>query len=300
MGRMHARVFASLADRFDLVGAFEPETAAGTRANHMTAFASAAALIEASELVVVAAPTPSHGALVCAALERGRAVLVEKPIASTAIEARRLAAFAVVRGCPLFVGHSERFNPVIAAIRSMSVAQSLSIAIEIERFVPASHGGDNSYANEDDVLLNLGVHDLDLVEHLTGARAVVLGAIGDASSSRLHLTAGHAFATLRCGREGARRRFVRITTNANVFEGDLLSPHLVVIDRTTNATNDVELSTEEALRGQALAIHEALAGRHSPIATGTDGARAVELAELAIALRRATAVTRSATESAQT
>lgn len=271
MGRLHARVLRELADRFELVGAYDPAVSGP--------FADPADLIAAASVVVVAAPTALHDAGARAAIEAGRAVLVEKPLAATSHEARRLALAADAAKVPLFVGHSERFNPVVRAMRAwMADERTTPVQIDVERIVPATGSGE-------DVLLNLGVHDLDLIEHLTGGRAVVLGATGDALHSRLHFTVGVVFGTIRCGRDGERRRRLRLVTERTILEGDLLSPRLVARDRETGSVAIVPLGGEEPLRAQALALHAALSGDASPIATGHEGARAVELAEVAMTLR---------------
>lgn len=278
MGRLHARVFGEMPDHFALAGTFDPN---GAREQDGTvAFRNIGTLVRVCGLVVVAAPTREHATIAATVLEAGPAVLVEKPLAATASEARRLAAASTTHPDRLFVGHSERFNPAVGALRSLLELEP-PIAIDIERMVPAALG-------HDDIALNLGVHDVDLVEHLTGERVFGVEASGDGSLTRATMMAGTTRVTLRWGRLG-HRRTIRVTTKHTLFEGDLLSPRLVAIDRASGVPTTLPLSAIEPLRAQALALHRALSGATasatSHVATGHEGARAVELAEMIAHLR---------------
>lgn len=73
------------------------------------------ALLQDTEAVTIAVPTPVHAAVGLRALERGQAVLMEKPLAVTIAEADALIAAAARRGVPLVVGHTERFNRAVRA-----------------------------------------------------------------------------------------------------------------------------------------------------------------------------------------
>ncbi len=272
MGRLHARVFGELAPKFVLRGFADP---APVVPGDVPRLGSTRALIEACELLVVAAPASAHPALACEALAAGRALLVEKPLALTVHEARAITSAAAPGR--VFVGHSERFNPVVRALfRSLRVGGEPALELTFERLVPAS---------TDAVLLNLGVHDLDLVEHLTGARARVLEARGDHASARVVLAAGEAVATVTCARNGEPTRSIRVVTRDRIFSGDLLRTRLAIVDRRTGREQLVSLDRSEPLRAQAQSLFEALTGNgEAEIATAAAGVRAVELAERAAAL----------------
>lgn len=300
MGRLHARIFSECTDRFEWVGAYDPRIE--LEGPPSKRFASAEALLKAAELVVIAVPTALHAQKALLAMNAGCTVLVEKPLAATGAEAQRLAAVAETLGARLFVGHSERFNPVVRAIRDRIVGERIE-RIAIDRIVPipvlgvggapmsgASSGGPGLRIDTEDALLNLGVHDMDLVEYLTGADAVVLGASGSHDTSHVRLLAGSALARLRCGRQGERVRRIHVETETLELDGDLLSPQVVAIHRTTGERERLALHREEPLRAQAEALHAAMiARRHDSlplaVASGAQGARAVALAERAIALR---------------
>ncbi|MBK6696446.1 MAG: Gfo/Idh/MocA family oxidoreductase [Myxococcales bacterium] len=273
MGRLHARVLSELPSQFSLVGFHDPDESVATP--EWLRVGTAEALLEACDLALVASPPDEHASLVTVALARGRRVFVEKPLAPTPAVARRLAHLAAPG--QLFVGHSERFNPVVRALRSL-IAEDEVLGIEIERSVAVtSH-------SQGDVVLNLGVHDLDLVAHLTGRRPVVLGAEGDANATRVHLSAGAAFGRLRLARAG-RHRMLTVTTRDARYEGDLLAFRLRKASVGGGAV-DVPVPTDEPLVAQARALYEACQGAPAaPLATAEDGLRAVELAETAMGLR---------------
>src|SRR5258705_2034394 len=132
MGSNHARVLAGLPN-ITLVGVVDPLPAHRTRATDMTScrtFARLEELIaEDVDAVTVAAPTHLHHEIALACIARGIHVLVEKPIASSVEEGRDIVAAARRARVTLMVGHVERFNPAVAAIKqAISGGDILSIA----------------------------------------------------------------------------------------------------------------------------------------------------------------------------
>ena len=168
MGRRHVRVLRALHTRFDFVGVFdthaELELPGGVHR-----FASEAEAIAHADVIVVSTPNAAHASVVSQALDAGRHVLVEKPLCASASEANTLAASAT-GAARLFVGHSERFNPVVRVLARL-VRGDDPIAIDVRRVGP-------SLATTSGVLLNLGVHDFDLAAYLTRAAVKLHGAVG--------------------------------------------------------------------------------------------------------------------------
>ena len=281
MGRRHARVLASLGKRFELAGAFDVDAAVAV--DGVVPLGTEAEAIARSDLLVVATPIHAHAATVARALASGRHVLVEKPLCSRAAEADALVA-AAPRG-RLFVGHSERFNPVVRALARVVRAETV-VAIDLQRVGPGR-------AIECGVLLNLAVHDLDLAAYLAGDEVTLRGAVGTraargAGEDVAHLllsSASGAMIHVHVDRTVPhRRRSVTLQTTRWIYEGDLLVPRLTRTCRDTGARTDVPLLIEEPLVAQAVALADALDGGSArEIATAVDGARAVRLAELASA-----------------
>ena len=161
-GRHHMRVLRGL-ETADLAGVFDidPARAAQAAAEHgVTAFASLEALAANADAAIVAVPTTAHAATGCQLLNAGLDVLIEKPIAPTLEEADQLLAAASRNGKLIQVGHLERFNP---AVEALAAKITVPLFFEIHRlslFTPRSL--------DVDVVLDLMIHDIDIVLALTG------------------------------------------------------------------------------------------------------------------------------------
>jgi predicted dehydrogenase len=279
MGLRHARVLRGLADRFDLVGAYDLNAEAPTPAD-VPRLRDEREAIERAEVVVVATPATAHAGTVARALAAGKYVLVEKPLCATAVEAQALVAAAARGRARLFVGHSERFNPVVRVLARLLRDQRV-VAIESRR-VSAPRTGP---ALDVGVLVNLGVHDLDLAAYLGGGGVELRGAVGRGADGAhvLFATKGGAVGHISVDRTApAKQRCLRVATTRWTYDGDLLAHRLVRESRATGARTDVPLPLDEPLAAQALALADALDGAPArEIASGADGARAVALAEQA-------------------
>ena len=172
LGRHHARVWAGV-EGARLVGVFDTDAgrAAAVAAEHGgRAFPDAASLLAEVDAVSVAVPTESHHRVARLALEAGKDVLLEKPMTATLEEADDLMALAAARGAVLQVGHIERFNPATAALLSAGKGA---------RFVEVHRLGSFSPRSLDvDVVLDLMIHDLDIVLALDGSAPVQIEAVG--------------------------------------------------------------------------------------------------------------------------
>jgi predicted dehydrogenase len=210
LGRHHARHLAQLEDA-RLVGVYDIDRSRaaavagelGTRS-----FSDLDALVREVEAVTVAVPTPAHSEVGLQALSRGVPVLMEKPLAATLDEADGLIAEAERRGLQLQVGHIERYN---RALRAAEPYLDGPRYIESQRLAPFQPRGTDVA-----VVLDLMIHDLDLVLHLTGgASATEVRASGlsvlsphlDMANARVEFANGAvALATAsRVSRERVRR-----------------------------------------------------------------------------------------------
>ena len=283
MGAHHARVFAR-ANGAVLAGVVDVDrdrAAAVASAHHSVVLHTEAEAIECADLVVLATPTPLHFAQCKRALSAGRHVLVEKPLAEDATEARALCELARDRGVRLVVGHSERFNPVVRA---------LARALKGETILRIATRRTAATASREDVCLNLAVHDIDLVAFLSCEDVVVDAAWGTPSESLVSLRAGTASATVSVGRTNVSVRTLEVKTHEATYLGDLLAPCL--------SRNGVmlELEHQEPLALQAEETLASLAGLATTMASGDDGARAVALVTRGAELRRGASVSVSAAE----
>lgn len=171
LGRHHARLLGAMPG-VTLVGVADTNAARAAEiaaACGTTPFADWRALPPV-DAVTVATPTESHAAVAEGLLARGAHVLVEKPLARSLEEADRLIARARQSGRLLAVGHTERFNPAVAAARPL---------LHAPRFIEAHRLGTFPERSLDiDVVFDLMIHDLDLLLAIVGEPVVSVEAVG--------------------------------------------------------------------------------------------------------------------------
>lgn len=173
LGRHHVRLLAGHPGA-DLVAAVDPSSESLARvAEHCSrCLDDYRALDGEVDAVVVAVPTRLHREVAGFFLERGVHVLVEKPIAPTEAEGRELVALARAAGVVLQVGHVERFNAVIGVVREMGLAPRY---VESQRLAPFSFR-----STDIGVVMDLMIHDLDLVLAMMKSSVVSVDAFGGA------------------------------------------------------------------------------------------------------------------------
>jgi predicted dehydrogenase len=172
IGKNHARVLAELLGP-DFTAVLDIDAAAAGEIAARYDVCAAASLAEFAEMVdavCLATPTPTHFELGRELLERGKHLLVEKPIAENAAQARALADLAQVRGKILQVGHVERFNPVLDALEQRLTRPRF---IEAHRLSPYPHR-----STEIGVVLDLMIHDLEVILHLVRSPIRNIDAVG--------------------------------------------------------------------------------------------------------------------------
>ncbi|HWL89608.1 MAG TPA: Gfo/Idh/MocA family oxidoreductase [Polyangiaceae bacterium] len=288
MGQRHVRALRAWPERLvTLGGVYDADPS--VIPSDLRAYTSEAEAIADADVLFVATPIQAHADTVLRALTAGCDVFVEKPIGATAEEASAMVEAAEKSGRRLFVGHSERFNPVVRALRRELMTASIRSLTFCRVGAPRSRSRD--------VLLNLAVHDFDLASYLTDSRAFARAASGreDAADVLLSTERG-CRARVHVAREGERERWLRVATDSAIYHGDLLRFRLTMRDRASQRERELELDTEEPLVAQTRAVFDALDGRPSEIATGYDGARAVRVAEKCLTLLTTSVVHSPATD----
>jgi predicted dehydrogenase len=211
LGRFHAQKYRMLEDQVELVGVCD---ASAERARAVAAEVGTAAFTDCAELlgrvdaVTIAASTSAHFDLAKFFLSNGVHVLLEKPMTRTSAEARELTELAAARGLKLQVGHVERFNPALLAARQTLTTVSF---IECHRLAPFKGRGADV-----NVILDLMIHDLDVILSIVAARPVSVSAVGipvltddvDIANARIEFESG-AIANVTASRvsTGSQRRF---------------------------------------------------------------------------------------------
>jgi predicted dehydrogenase len=301
LGRHHARHLAML-EEAELVGVFDTDAARAAEVAGdlgVTAFGDFDTLLARVQAVTIAVPTPAHASVGLRALERGVAVLMEKPLAVTVAEADALIAAAARAGVQLQVGHIERYN---RALRAAEPYLDGPRYIESQRLAPFQPRGTDVA-----VVLDLMIHDLDLVLRLTGgAEATEVRASGlallsshlDIANARVEFTNGAvALATAsRVSRERVRRlRLFQpngyLSLDLATGGGEFMRVRPDWQPGTGNALTDVvervvlEAPEADALQLELRSFVHAVRGEREVVVSGEEGRSA-----LALALRVADAV----------
>ncbi len=246
MGRNHLRILAGRTDlRLAAVADPVEEALSGaTAASGAQGFAEPLAMIAEAELdaVIIAAPTTAHVPLALAAIERGAAVLVEKPLAATVDEGMAIVAAARQHGVPVQVGHVERFNPAVLELGRLVDAGWLSAVYAI---ASRRAGPFPARIRDVGVTIDLATHDVDILSWIAGERPSRVYA---ETAQRIH--ASHEdllFGLLHfpSGATGmldvnwltpAKRRQLVVVGEEGMFELDYLTQRLT-FTKATDTTN---------------------------------------------------------------
>ena len=299
MGWHHARVLSLLRDA-ELVGVADPDPARGQLAVEQFGcrwFASYEEMLPEVEAVCIAVPTLLHHRVGMACFKAGVHVLIEKPIAATQDEATELSQAAEQAGRLLQVGHIERFNPAFRELLKV-VANEEVVVLEARR-----HSPNADRANDVSVVLDLMIHDIDLVLEVAGAKVVRLAAAGGRSAEGpidyVNATLGFAngvVASLTASKM-AHRKVRRLYTHcrSSLMETDFLKhnlrihrrPHTTVsadhgelVYRNDGFIEEVSTTSIEPLYAELEHFLQCVRGEETPAVDGLQASRALLLADL--------------------
>ena len=290
MGGLHARKLAALQAEGELrlSGVMDSDPA---RAQAVAAelgcpvFADLDALIEASNAACIAVPSVLHGSTASRLLQAGLDVLVEKPLATTRKEARALIDLAEANGCLLQVGHVERFSRAFQEVRPIITRP---LFIEVHRIGPYP-----ARATDAGVVLDLMIHDLDLVSLLCDAEVEAIEGVGipvlsrteDIANARLRFSNGCVVNLTASRVSQERMRKIRVFQPDAYLSIDFGTNQITAVKRQGEIGGDLAISSEQlefdvadALLMQDRAFARAIATRDKPEVSGEDGYRALDLA----------------------
>jgi predicted dehydrogenase len=282
LGRLHARVLTEMA-QVTVAGFVEPKDAAAAEVSEtlgLRRYESVAALAKDIDCAVVATTTIAHAGVARELIEAGCDVLVEKPITANVEDARRLIDLAAAKGRVLQVGHVERYNPAIEAVAPLLGETRYIVAERLGVFVPRSL--------DVDVLLDLMIHDLNLVLSLMRQPVVDVRAVGipvltekvDITNVRLEMANG-AVANLTASRVSQERvRKLRFFSRKAYISVDTKEQDVHGFRLNGRSVEPIEITVEkkEPLRAELDAFIDCVRTRSRPLVTGQDGLEAVELA----------------------
>jgi len=287
LGKHHARLLAAMPD-VQLVGVadlVEERARAATAGTSAEVFADAAALLDRVDAVSLAVPTVDHLSVARPFLERGIAVLVEKPMAASVAEAEEMLALAERSGAVLGVGHTERFNPAMAAAWPLIGTPRF---IEIHRL-----SGFPERSLDIDVIFDVMIHDLDIIQAIDKSEVVGVEAVGvhvltsktDICNARVKFASGCIanITASRISRDKVRK--VRFFQQDMYVSIDYGAQELEVWrlrhrpgDRPVIEGGHVEVTRDEPLKRELEDFVAAAREKRAPGVSGAEGLRALKLA----------------------
>jgi predicted dehydrogenase len=244
-------------------------------------------LLGAVDAVSVVVPTPAHFQVAEAFLDSGTHVLVEKPITETVEQAARLVEIARQRNVVLQVGHLERFNP---AVRALEPRLHNPRFVESVRIAPYQERG-----TDVDVVLDLMIHDIDLIQFIAGSPIERVEAVGaavitdkpDVANARIRFESG-CIANVTASRTSLKvERKIRIFQQACYFSADLHQKTVSIYRKGESTVGPMRLPISieqltcddgDALRLEIEAFLNAARNGTAPIVSGEDGKQALETA----------------------
>ena len=288
LGKHHARLLAGVPGArlvavvdIDLERATASASASGARA--LTDYRE---LFELADAVTVAVPTELHHEIALPFLERGIAVLVEKPITRTVAEADALIAAAAASGATLGAGHTERHNPAVAAVLPL---------VSTPRFIEVHRLGVFPDRSLDiDVVFDLMIHDLDIILAMVKSEVTAIEAVGvpvltdkfDIANARLRFATGCIanVTASRISKERVRKirffqpdAYISIDYAEQEVEGYRLKRREA--QRPEIQGGKLPVTREEPLKRELEDFVRAVRDKRSPLVSGADGRRALALAQ---------------------
>ncbi|HVV63249.1 MAG TPA: Gfo/Idh/MocA family oxidoreductase [Pseudolabrys sp.] len=294
MGSNHARVFSDLPG-VTLVGIADPDPAHRdfvSRTLGCNGYENVAGLLDAGvDAVSIAAPTHLHHDIALTCIRNGTHVLVEKPIASSVEEGRAIIAAAHRAGVTLMVGHVERFNPAVEAIKDAIRGEDI-LSIAITRVGPFPPRMSNV-----GVVIDLAVHDIDLIRWFTNSDITeVQPQLSNAVAEREDIallqfrTASGVLAHINTNwLTPFKARSVTVATRGKYVMGDLLTRQVTECfgfqPDGSYSMRHLSVGHAEPLRSELLAFLRAVRTGQTPAVTGEEGVASLEIATRCLAAR---------------
>ena len=282
IGKNHARLYAELAGA-QFTAIYDTDRAVADQRAAEFGVKAVASLEEFAELVdaaSIATPTNTHFEIARDLLARGKHLLVEKPIADDTAHASELAELAAARGLVLQVGHVERFNPVLSALEKRLTNPRF---IEAHRLSPYPNR-----STDIGVVLDLMIHDLEIILHLVRSPVQAVDAVGvpvlsrgeDIANARIRFENG-CVANITSSRISPEQmRKIRVFQEDVYLSLDYQNQSGEMYQRTPEGLKreSVEIEPGEPLKGELAAFIECAATGRAPRVSGFQAAAALELA----------------------
>ncbi len=306
MGRNHARIYWEMPD-VSLVGVADANESLSESIAHQystNCYTDYRKMLDEQrpEAVTICVPTSSHVEVGLEVIKRGIHVLVEKPISCTVDEGKILIDAAEKAGVKLMVGHIERFNPAITALKTQLAGNKLGKVFKVEA---RREGPLPQRINDVGVIIDLAVHDLDIIRYVTQKEVTRVYA---ETVSGIHSQYEDLMSGLMCLSDGTvgnliinwitptKIREFCVTGELGMFKVDYLTQDLYFYENSL--MNESEWATlgllrgvregsmlrfhinkKEPLRAEQEAFIAAIQNGANVPVTGQDGLKALELAQ---------------------
>ncbi len=282
IGKNHARLYSELANA-EFSAIYDTDAAKAAQLRDEFGVEIATSLEDFAERVdaaSVATPTSTHFEVARQLLHAGKHLLIEKPIAENPAHATELAQLAAARELVLQVGHVERFNPVLSALEERLTRPRF---IEAHRLSPYPNR-----STDIGVVLDLMIHDLEIILHLVRSPVQTIDAVGvpvlsrgeDIANARLRFENG-CVANITSSRISPERmRKIRVFQDDAYLSLDYQTQTGEMYRRTASGIEreEVAIEREEPLKQQLTAFIECAATGRAPKVSGFQATAALELA----------------------
>lgn len=309
MGRNHTRIYTEI-EGVELVGVVDADSnVAGQVAKRYgtNSYTDYLQLLDEQkpEAVTIAVPTVDHLEVALAVIERGIHLLIEKPIAFSVEEARHIIEAANSADVRLMIGHIERFNPAVTALKNRLKAGELGRVFQMDAH---RQGPFPARVKDVGVVIDLAVHDLDVMRYVSGTEVVRVYA---ETERRIHsnhedLLTGlvrmddEAIGTLAINwLTPTKIRDLYVTGETGMFRVDYLTQDLYFYENATANGDDWDairmlrgvsegrmirhvVAKKEPLRAEQEAFLAAVRGEALVAVTGLDGLKALQLAHAVV------------------
>jgi predicted dehydrogenase len=285
LGQFHAEKYANIPEA-ELVGIVDSDAvrAAQVASKLKTrSFTDSAQLIGRVDAVSIVVPTAQHYRVAKHLLEQGIHILLEKPITVTLEQADELISLATGKRLILQVGHIERYNPAVTAIKSL---------LKSPRYMTAERAAPFTVRCTDvNVVLDLMIHDLDIVMDLAGSAPKEVSAAGvsiitkeiDVASVRIAFQSG-CIADITASRvSDEKKRLLRLFDNGVVYTGDFQTQKSTRSYKSEDSTptlvvQDISVDRHDTLAEEIRAFVQSVQHDVRPLVSGIEGRRALALA----------------------
>lgn len=307
MGQNHARIYSETANLIGVADVDQQKAMTTAKRTNTKWFSNYEELLSIPELeaVSIATPTVTHFEVAKKAIERGKHVLIEKPICSSIEEAKKLIELAEDMGVVLSVGHIERHNPVVLFTKDMLSKNQFGELISISSRRVSSFP---ARIKDVGVILDLGIHDIDVQRYMVGGEIDRIYALAGRNSKDNH-TKFEECANILLSFDNGISGFIEVnwltpmkvrrtslTCSENFVELDYMTQSLQI---SSSAPMDFEesnlfhipqkydirrmsLSLQEPLKNEILDFLNSIKNKRKPLVTAMDGLRAIQAARAAV------------------